>query len=38
MSVKWKIPLFDLNYDIEEKKGIVEVIEGKWLSSGGKNL
>lgn len=32
----WKIPLFDLDYGIEEKESVMEVLESKWLSSGEK--
>ena len=32
----WKVPLFDLNFDEEEEKAVLEVIKSKWISSGQK--
>jgi dTDP-4-amino-4,6-dideoxygalactose transaminase len=32
----WKIPLFDLSFDDEEKKAVLEVLSSKWLTMGPK--
>lgn len=32
----YHIPLFDLNYDIEEEKAVIEVLHSRWISSGEK--
>lgn len=32
----WKIPLFDLNYDDNEKNAVLKVLESKWLTTGAK--
>lgn len=32
----WKIPLFDLNYDKNEKNAVLGVLESKWLTTGNK--
>jgi dTDP-4-amino-4,6-dideoxygalactose transaminase len=32
----WKIPLFDLSFDEQEKAAVNEVLESKWLTSGPK--
>ncbi|MBA4317785.1 MAG: DegT/DnrJ/EryC1/StrS family aminotransferase, partial [Flavobacterium sp.] len=32
----YKIPLFDLNFDLEEEKAVCEVIRSKWISTGPK--
>lgn len=34
--MSYKIPLFDLNYDEEENKAVVETLNSKWISSGPK--
>lgn len=36
MSIK--IPLFDLNYDQQEERAVVETLRSKWISTGPKNL
>lgn len=32
----YQIPLFDLNYDEQENKAVVDVLNSKWISSGPK--
>lgn len=32
----YKIPLFDLNFDLEEEKAVCEVVRSKWISTGPK--
>lgn len=32
----WKIPLFDLSFDDEEKNAVIEVLSSKWLTMGPK--
>jgi dTDP-4-amino-4,6-dideoxygalactose transaminase len=32
----YKIPLFDLNFDLEEEKAVCEVVRSKWISMGPK--
>lgn len=32
--MSYKIPLFDLNFDSEEEKAVVDVLRSKWISSG----
>jgi len=34
--MSYQIPLFDLNFDEEESKAVVEVLNSKWISSGPK--
>jgi len=34
--MSYKIPLFDLNFDEEEEKAVLEVIRSRWISSGPK--
>jgi dTDP-4-amino-4,6-dideoxygalactose transaminase len=34
----YKIPLFDLNFDKEEEKAILETLQSKWISTGPKNI
>lgn len=34
--MRWKIPLFKLNYDKKENKAVEQVLRGKWLSMGNK--
>lgn len=34
--MSYKIPLFDLNYDEQENKAVVDVLNSKWISSGPK--
>ena len=36
--MSYKIPLFDLNFDEEEKKAVVDVLNSKWISSGPKTM
>ena len=32
----WKVPLFDLNYDLREEKAVQEVLTSRWLTMGEK--
>ena len=32
----YKIPLFDLNFDEEEEKAVIETLQSKWISTGPK--
>jgi dTDP-4-amino-4,6-dideoxygalactose transaminase len=32
----YKIPLFDLNYDEQEQKAVIETLKSKWISTGPK--
>lgn len=32
----WRIPLCDLNYDINEERAVIEVLRSKWLTMGPK--
>lgn len=32
--MSYKIPLFDLNFDLEEERAVTDVIRSKWISSG----
>lgn len=34
----YQIPLFNLNYDKEENKAVVDVLNSKWISSGPKTM
>lgn len=34
----YKIPLFNLNFDEEESKAVVDVLNSKWISSGPKTI
>jgi dTDP-4-amino-4,6-dideoxygalactose transaminase len=34
--LNWKIPLFNLNFDSEEEKAVLEVLKSKWVSMGEK--
>lgn len=34
--MKYKIPLFELNYDLEEENAIIETLRSKWISTGPK--
>jgi hypothetical protein len=34
--MSYKIPLFDLNYDEQEEKAIVETLKSRWISTGPK--
>jgi dTDP-4-amino-4,6-dideoxygalactose transaminase len=34
----FKIPLFDLNFDQEEEKAVLETIRSKWISTGPKTI
>jgi len=34
--LKWKVPLFDLNFDSKEEEAVIEVIRSKWISAGKK--
>lgn len=34
--MEYNIPLFNLNFDEEEEKSVVDVIQSKWISSGPK--
>src|SRR5665648_8965 len=34
----WKIPLFDLHFEEEEKQAVMEVLDSKWISSGSKTI
>jgi dTDP-4-amino-4,6-dideoxygalactose transaminase len=34
--MKYNIPLFDLNFDKEEEKAVVETLKSKWISTGPK--
>ncbi|MBK7630230.1 MAG: DegT/DnrJ/EryC1/StrS family aminotransferase [Ignavibacteriales bacterium] len=36
MSVEYKIPLFDLNFDEAEEKAVLETLRSKWISTGPK--
>jgi len=36
--MSYKIPLFDLNFGIEEEKAVSETLRSKWISSGPKCL
>ena len=36
MSTEYKIPLFDLNFDDNEEKAVIETLRSKWISSGPK--
>src|SRR5665647_1313535 len=37
-NMDWKIPLFDLHFEEEEKQAVMEVLESKWISSGSKTI
>jgi dTDP-4-amino-4,6-dideoxygalactose transaminase len=34
----YKIPLFDLNFDLEEEKAVIETLKSKWISTGPKTV
>ena len=34
--MKYRIPLFDLSYDEQEEKAIVETLRSRWISTGPK--
>ena len=34
--MEYNIPLFNLNFDEEEEKAVMEVLKSKWISSGPK--
>ena len=34
--MEYKIPLFDLNFDEQEEKAVLETIQSKWISTGPK--
>ncbi len=34
----WKVPLFDLHFEEEEKQAVMEVLDSGWISSGVKTL
>lgn len=34
--MEWKVPLFDLHFGQEEQIAVNEVLDSKWISSGGK--
>lgn len=34
----WKIPLFDLHFENEEKLAVIKVLDSKWISAGAETL
>ena len=36
--MKFRIPLFELNYGEEEEKAVLETIRSKWISMGPKTI
>ncbi len=36
--MNWKIPLFDLHFEDEEKQAVLRVMDSKWISSGSETI
>lgn len=36
--MEYKIPLFDLNFDINEEKAVLDVLSSRWISTGPRNI
>ncbi len=36
--MEWKVPLFDLHFEEEEKQAVIKVLDSKWISSGVQTL